>query len=151
MSSNQKLSYAKKQQLQKDIKILSLQLKEKLNLYKGLESTKQINEIGRIDKMVNAKIDKYKNIVYRFKCPRCNSTDTKRTGLTTQIEVKARFFCFNCDFRNKESFEKYKNKDKFTPTFFVLSDIEIQEIIKNDKSLSEEKKEFFLKKYKIVR
>lgn len=150
-NSNNKLSYAKKQQLEKDIRLLSSQLKEKMKIYKGLENTKQINEIGRIDKMINAKIDKYKNIVYRFKCPRCNSTDTKRTGLTTQLETKARFFCFNCDLKNKESYEINKNKDNFTHTFFVLSNNEIENIINNDESINEKQKEFFLKKYKIVR
>jgi transposase-like protein len=89
----------------------------------------------RIKELVDAKKEGKKALyasigfIFHFRCPRCSSFNTKRNGKTTQVSVKARHLCLNC------------NK------FFVLTNQQIEkEIIESD-SISNEEKKIFLDKY----
>lgn len=120
-----------------EIRQLTFQLKHALARKQG----KELNiEYSRLNKGLD---DRFSNTVYRFPCPRCKGYNTKRSGLTTQIETKCRLICLDCQIKRNAT------KDPKITSFFVLSNDEVKDIIKNDDSLSKEKKDFFLYKYLI--
>ena len=81
--------------------------------------------------------------IYRFPCPRCGGRNTKRSGLTTQNEIKCRMFCNDCLVKRDTT------RDTKIIAFFVLSNQQIKDIIENDLTLDKQKKDFFLYKYLI--
>jgi transposase-like protein len=129
--------------LAKEINLDSSRLKEKIEKFKELDPNhKDIpkKKPKKVEKSNIPAINRFDEIVYRFKCPDCGSNHTKRTGLTTQREPKARFLCLNCQQKWREN----KNVDRM---FFTLSNKDIENIINNDVSLSKEKRDFFLDRY----
>ena len=120
--------------IDKEIKELTNRLKQALDRKKqGYDSISTDTENIRYNT----------DTVYRFQCPRCKSYNTKRSGLTTQIDIKFRLLCLDC------RLQRGITKDKSITPFFVLSNQEIKDIIENDLTLSKEKKNFFLYKYLI--
>ena len=126
--------YLKEKKLDREIKELTYRLKNALARKKqGFTST----DIEDDD------IRYASDIIYRFQCPRCKGYNTKRSGLTTQIDVKFRLLCLDC------RLQRGITKDETITPFFILTNQEIKDIIKNDLTLSKEKRDFFLYKYLI--
>jgi hypothetical protein len=132
-----------KDQLRKEINLDSARLKEKIQKLKEIDPNIGLKK--KVPKRADAdlnRVNRFDQIVYRFICPDCKSNQTKRTGLTTQREPKARFLCLNCQRKWREN----KNVDRM---FFTLSNNDIANIINNDTSLTKEKRDFFLDRYLI--
>lgn len=131
----------KKNKIDKEIKELTTRLKLALSRkkqgYTSISSAKEEEE----DNNNNVRYES--DTIYRFQCPRCKGYNTKRSGLTTQIDVKFRLLCLDC------RLQRGITKNKFITPFFVLTNQEIKDIIENDLTLSKEKKNFFLYKYLI--
>lgn len=121
-----------------EIKQATLRLKHLLAKKKG---TKDIDI--KYPRLREGYDERIKDTVYRFQCPRCKGYNTKRFGLTTQIEPKCRMICLDCQMKRTIT------KDRKVTLFFVLSNDEVKNIIMNDKNLTKEKKDFFLYKYLI--
>ena len=143
----QKSITAKKDELKREINLDSARLKEKIDRLRAIDPTIAKKVVKRKAKKIElpksvVSINRFDEIVYRFKCPDCNSSHTKRTGLTTQREPKARFLCLNC----QQNWRENKNVDRM---FFTLSSKEILDILNNDKNLTKEKREFFIERYLI--
>lgn len=123
-----------------EIKELTFRLKVALAKKKGENVSHLVKKVVRKNRI---SIDRFADIVYRFPCPRCHGTNTKRFGLTTQIETKARIRCLDCHLKRSIT------KDKKIKQFFVLTNKEMKDSIGNNISLSKEKKKFFLDRYLI--
>ena len=123
----------KDKKIDKEIKELTGRLKHALAMKKqGFTS---------ISSEDNAKYNS--NTVYRFQCPRCKGKNTKRSGLTTQNEIKCRLYCLDCQDK------RYISGDESITSFFVLSNQQVKDIIENDLTLNKQQKDFFLYKYLI--
>lgn len=131
-----------KDELRKEINQDSARLKEKIEKLKEIDPHIKTKPKKKVKKREISNINRFDEIVYRFQCPDCHSNHTKRTGLTTQREPKARFLCLNCqaDWRANKSVDRM---------FFTLSNNDIESIIRNDSSLTKEKRDFFLDRYLI--
>lgn len=131
--------------IDREIKVTSERLK---NL---IEAKKKGNKFVPIR---NYHVSLFDEPVYSFQCPRCKSFNTKRNGTTTQLNPKARFFCFDCGKKKSENEGKItdkrrKNGLKRYRVYFVLSNDEMIDIIKKDSKLSSDEKKYFLEKYVI--
>jgi len=125
--------------IDKDIKNMTKRLKELLAQKQGItleqleqRTKKPIQHIKRKD-------------MYHFQCPNCHSRNTKRNGITTQLNKKARYICFDCELR------KRLHNDVMTPHFFTMGNEEMQYQIERDKTLNDEQKRLFIEKYTIKR
>lgn len=125
-----------------DNEIRELTLKLKQAIARKKHKTPQ-SIVQRYDKRISQEKDRFNDTVYRFPCPRCKGRNTKRSGLTTQIETKCRLICLDCQLQRDIT------KDTTITAFFVLSNKDIKDILMNDLTLPKEKRDFFLYKYTI--
>lgn len=96
---------------------------------KTTEKLRQLLQDKKNKVDINAKYNKKQ--VFKFKCTRCKKRNTKRDGTTTQIEKKARHFCFDC------------------MRYFSISNDDMKKEINSQKSLSNFYKKHYLDKYLI--
>ena len=130
-----------KAKIDDEIRDLTLRLKMAIAKKKGGKTSQE--SIVKYHKRVNQEQERFNDMVYRFPCPRCGGRNTKRSGLTTQIEIKCRLTCLDCQIQRDIT------KDTKITSFFVLSNKQVKDIIENDLTLTKEKKDFFLYKYLI--
>ena len=122
-----------------EIKELTLRLKIALARKQG----KNVNKLlGQLRKRNRIDVTRFDDIMFRFPCPRCKGTNTKRTGKTNQLESKGRLLCFDCQLKRSVT----KNV-KITP-FFVLTNKQMEDIINLSNNDAKTKK-FFKNKYLI--
>lgn len=89
----------------------------------------------------------YVETTFHFKCPRCQERNTKRTGTTSQISPKARILCYTCRELSKKLNPTLEDDKKIKP-FFTLTYEQMKKEIE-ESNIDDEKKKFFLEKYKI--
>lgn len=102
-------------------------------------STKSFIQKKKID------VKRFRDITYQFQCPNCEGRNTKRNGITTQLNQKARFLCVDCQLKKQQSDEIE------TPHFFTMGNEEMIYQIEKDKSITDEQKKLFIEKYIIKR
>lgn len=146
-------SSTNKKDIDKDIKKYTHKLKELIAQKQGLtleqlefrQKEKAMSNNNRRNAPIqfnkNIDVSRFREIVFKFRCPDCHGTDTKRNGTTTQLETKARFLCYNCQHQRIEL------EDKSITPFFVLSNDEMKQQILSNKYISQEQKKQFLEKY----
>lgn len=126
----------------KEIKVITTRLKELIAYKKGI-TVEELNFKNKEKEKKKINNSRFRDITFKFQCPDCQQYNTKRNGTTTQIETKARFLCYDCQYQRQIT------KDKTITPFFVLSNDEMKEEIDSNKGINEEQRKMFYEKYLI--
>src|SRR5687768_15190170 len=97
------VSQAQKKEIDRDIKTTTQKLKDLLAAKKGLKPY-----VSTTTKKIKTGDKFHQYIVFKFRCPYCKSYNTKRSGTTTQLEIKARHLCLDCQNVRAKSRDKKK-------------------------------------------
>lgn len=146
MKLRPKLTTEEKLYLLEQNKQLTERLKENMYKLTGKEyKSKEKNELDRVSNIQKTKRYDYTGLMFNFQCPRCKGRNTRRSGITTQPNKKARMFCMTCFAKRKET------NDNNVKCYFVLTNQQIIDEIRIDKTLNQLKKKFFIEKYSITK
>ena len=143
--------------IDKDIKDYTLKLKELLAKKQGItleqlefrqkeKNMKSHNLANSVPKFIKEKkidVQRFRNITFKFQCPKCRGYNTKRNGTTTQLNTKSRFLCYDCQLSRQIT------KDNRITHFFTLSNDEMIHAINSNKEINEEQRKLFYEKYLI--